>query len=104
MPKECGVLCAPRWKRSERIKELECETAFWTFRAICKEKPIARGARPAKIGDRFGQSPGVHANCVVSVLPPMPVFVTGGSRQSVIQQTSLHEDSSGHHNTMRVSV
>ena len=34
----------------------------------------------------------------------MPVFVTGGSRQSVIQKTSLHEDSSGHHNTARFRV
>ena len=34
----------------------------------------------------------------------MPVFPIGGSRQGVIQQTSRHEDSRGHHNTTRVSV
>ena len=36
-----------------------------------------------------------------SNLQDKPVFITGGSRQSVIWQTSLHEYSSGHHNTMR---
>ena len=36
-----------------------------------------------------------------SALPLMTVFVISGSRQSVIQQTSRHEDSSGHYNTMR---
>ena len=34
----------------------------------------------------------------------MPVLGVGGSRQGVIQQTSRHEDSIGHHKTMRVSV
>ena len=29
------VLCARRWKRPERIMELECEAALWTLRAIC---------------------------------------------------------------------
>ena len=42
--------------------------------------------------------------CVVSVFPLMPVFAIGGSRQSLIQQTSRHEDSSGHYDTMRVSA
>ena len=62
------------------------------------------GVRPPKVGHQSGRSPDVHASREVSVLPLMPVFAIGGSRQSLIQQTSRHEDSSGHHNTMRVSV
>ena len=52
----------------------------------------------------FVSRPACKANCVISVLPPMPVFIAGGSRQSVNQKMSLHEDSSGHRNIMRVSV
>ena len=33
--KDWRVLCARRWKRPERIMELECEVALWTLRATC---------------------------------------------------------------------
>ena len=52
-------------------------------------------AQPARVGRQRGQALGVHGSCVVSALPPMPVFVTVGFRQSVIQQTNRHLDSSG---------
>ena len=50
------------------------------------------------------QSPGVHASCVVSALPLMPVLVSGGSRQSVVKQMTRHADSSGHRITTHPSV
>ena len=81
---------------------LEGEAALWTFRAICR-KSLSRKRQHLILSDSMfmghqsGRSPGVHASCVVSVSPPLPLFALGGSRQSVIQQTSRHE-------TMSVSV
>ena len=60
--------------------------------------------RPLKVGHQSGQSPVVHANCVDFALTLTPVFVIGGSRQSVIQQMHHHADSSGHRNTTHASV
>ena len=34
---ERRVPCARRWKRPERIMELECEAALWPFRSICRK-------------------------------------------------------------------
>ena len=114
--KDWRVLCARREKRPERIMGLECEAALWIFRAMCRKtnrenvstkscQTACHGyAHPPKVGHQSGQSPSVHASCVVSALPPVPVFVIGGSRQSVTQQMRHHADSSGHRNTTRASV
>ena len=76
----------------ENVSTQSCQTACHGY------------AHPPKVGHQSGQSPSVHASSVVSALPPVPVFVTGGSRQSVTQQMRRHADSSGHRNTTRASV
>ena len=40
--REWRVLCAQRWKRSERIIGLKCEAALWTFRAFCRKSQFAK--------------------------------------------------------------
>ena len=92
--KEWRVLCARRWTRAERIMGLECEAA------LCHGY-----AQPPNGGHRSGQSPGSHASCVVSVLPPMAVSVTGftSERNPVDEPSRRFEWSSQYHAPFRVA-
>ena len=98
--KDWRVLCAWRWRAHHGTR---VRSSPFDFLRNLRKKPIARASCASTKGRSSLWSVARLAHNS-RALPLMPVFVIGGSRQSVIQQMSRRADSSGHRHTMRASV